>query len=178
MEVNFFGTVHLTKTFLELIRENKGRVINVSSLNGLVGLGSFSVYASSKYAIEGFSDSLRKEMAPLGVAVSIINPGIVATKIHAKDLLQTHDETNSEEKWLKLYPQYLIGIKEKLIAGVAHAATTDVTTSAIIKAALDPRPSARYFVAGGDGVPASIGAILARILPAYLLDRLSESFHD
>ena len=75
MEVNFFGAVSLTKTFLELIRENKGRVINVSSLNGIIGTGSKSAYCASKFALEGFSDSLRKEVAPLGVAVSIVNPG-------------------------------------------------------------------------------------------------------
>ena len=75
MEVNFFGAVSLTKTFLELIRESKGRVINVSSLNGIIGTGSKSAYCASKFALEGFSDSLRKEVAPLGVAVSIVNPG-------------------------------------------------------------------------------------------------------
>ena len=76
MEVNFFGAVSLTKTFLELIRESKGRVINVSSLNGIIGTGSKSAYCASKFALEGFSDSLRKELAPLGVAVSIVNPGL------------------------------------------------------------------------------------------------------
>ena len=87
-----FGLVSLTKAFLELIRESKGRVINVSSIGGVVAVGGIGAYSASKFAVEGFSDSLRKEMLPLGVSVSIVNPGLVQSKMFDKVCCKFPDE--------------------------------------------------------------------------------------
>ena len=179
MEVNVFGTIALTKAFLELIRESKGRVINVSSLGGLIAVGMFSGYCASKFALEGFTDSLRKEMLPLGVSVSLINPGFVSTKIGEKDKVELHEQTQYyEQKWLDLYGKYLTGATDKITKNFADADTTDVTTKAIAQASFDPRPSARYFVAGANGFPAVVAAFIARAMPAYLNDRLVEIFSE
>ena len=80
-EVNYFGVVAMTQKFLPLIRASKGRIINVSSILGLICRGGGGAYCSSKFALEGFSDSLRKEVRPLGVAVVLVNPATVLTKI-------------------------------------------------------------------------------------------------
>ena len=180
MEVNLFGTISLTKAFLELIRESKGRVINVSSLAGVVAVGLFSGYSATKFATEGFTDSLRKEMLPLGVSVSLINPGQVVSKMFEKDIneLKANQETFFDKKWESLYGSLVLGAVDKIKDELQSASPTEVTTNAIKQAAFEPRPSARYYVAGSDGFPSIVVAFMARVFPAYLNDRLVEIFRD
>ncbi len=76
MQVNYLGTVRVTKSVLSLIRKSQGRIVNVASIAGRVGLPSQPAYCPSKYAVEAFSDVLRKDMLPWGVSVHIIEPGV------------------------------------------------------------------------------------------------------
>ncbi|XP_071552237.1 D-beta-hydroxybutyrate dehydrogenase, mitochondrial-like [Panulirus ornatus] len=74
-EVNVFGLIASTKTFLPLIRQSKGRVVNVSSVAGRSVIALMSGYCSSKYAVIGFSEALRREMQHFGVTVCLVEPG-------------------------------------------------------------------------------------------------------
>nr|XP_045608263.1 D-beta-hydroxybutyrate dehydrogenase, mitochondrial-like isoform X1 [Procambarus clarkii] len=74
-EVNLFGLIAATKTFLPLVRRARGRVVNVSSIAGRFGQAYMSAYCATKYAVEGFSDVLRQEMSGFGVKVCIVEPG-------------------------------------------------------------------------------------------------------
>ncbi|XP_075936379.1 D-beta-hydroxybutyrate dehydrogenase, mitochondrial [Anarhichas minor] len=86
-EVNLWGTIRVTKAVLPLIRRAKGRVVNLSSMNGRMGGALQSAYSVSKYGVEAFSDCLRYEMKTRGVKVSIIEPGnfSAATSIMTRD---------------------------------------------------------------------------------------------
>lgn len=75
MEVNFFGTVNVTKSFLPLLRKAKGKIFNFSSVFGFMGFPLTGLYCASKYAVEGLTESLRGELAPHGVQVCLIEPG-------------------------------------------------------------------------------------------------------
>lgn len=75
-EVNVIGTVSVTKALLPLLRRSKGRIVNVASIAGRTGLPSEPAYCASKYAVEGYSDVLRRDMLPWGVTVHIIEPGV------------------------------------------------------------------------------------------------------
>lgn len=75
MEVNFFGTVNVTKSFLPLLRSAKGKIFNFSSVFGFMGFPLTGLYCASKYAVEGLTESLRGELAPHGVQVCLIEPG-------------------------------------------------------------------------------------------------------
>ena len=75
MEVNFFGTVNVTKAFLPMLRTSKGKIFNFSSVFGFMGFPLTSLYCASKYAVEGLTESLRGELAPHGVQVCLIEPG-------------------------------------------------------------------------------------------------------
>lgn len=75
MEVNFFGTVNVTKAFLPMLRKNKGMIFNFSSVFGFMGFPLTSLYCASKHAVEGLTESLRGELAPHGVQVCLIQPG-------------------------------------------------------------------------------------------------------
>lgn len=74
-EVNYYGVVRVTKAFLPLIRQSKGRVVNVSSVKGRLAVARDTAYVSAKWAVEAFSDILRRELYRFGVKVAIIEPG-------------------------------------------------------------------------------------------------------
>lgn len=80
MNTNFLGAVRLTLAVLPQMRARRwGKIINLSSIGGLLSLPYNSAYAASKYALEGFSESLRYEMLPFGVYVALVEPGGVQT---------------------------------------------------------------------------------------------------
>jgi 11-cis-retinol dehydrogenase len=82
VDVNFFGHVAMTKTFLPLlIVKHDSRVVNICSVMGFISPPGMSAYCASKYALESFSDCLRREMAPWSLRVSIIEPGFIRTSI-------------------------------------------------------------------------------------------------
>lgn len=80
MDTNLMGAVRMIKAVLPYMREQgSGRIVNVSSLGGRIGLPMNSAYAASKFALEGLSESLRLELLPLNIRVSVVVPGAVAT---------------------------------------------------------------------------------------------------
>ncbi len=82
METNFFGVQNVTREVIPLMRQRrKGKIINISSIAGLSASPSFSAYNASKWALEGFSESLRYEMKIWGIDVCLIEPGTYKTKI-------------------------------------------------------------------------------------------------
>ena len=83
-ETNFFGAIAVTKTILPAMRsQGSGKIINMSSISGRFGFPGLSAYASSKYALEGFSESLRLELKPFGIDVILVEPGSYKTNIWA-----------------------------------------------------------------------------------------------
>lgn len=80
METNFFGTASVTRAVLPSMRaQGRGRIINVSSVSGRVPLPGLSVYAASKFAVEGLSEALRWEVEPFGIGVCLVEPGAFRT---------------------------------------------------------------------------------------------------
>jgi short-subunit dehydrogenase len=84
MRINYLGAVWTTHAALESIIANRGLIVAISSLTGKTGVPTRSGYAASKHAMQGFFDSIRIELAPLGVDVSVISPGFVATAIRER----------------------------------------------------------------------------------------------
>jgi len=82
MGINFWGVVHGTKAFLpHLLKNNKGHIVNISSIFGIVGVPTQSAYNASKFAVRGFTEALRQELTGSGVAVSCVHPGGIKTNI-------------------------------------------------------------------------------------------------
>ena len=89
-EANVFGLFAMTRAVLPIMREQKhGHVINIASVAGFCGFPGSGYYAASKHAVEGFSDSLSKEMAPLGVKVTCVEPGPFRTDWAGRSMSQT-----------------------------------------------------------------------------------------
>jgi len=74
-DINFFGLANVTRAILPIMRKQRsGHILNVASIGGLVGYPALSYYNATKFAVDGFSESLSKEVAPLGIKVTIIAP--------------------------------------------------------------------------------------------------------
>jgi NAD(P)-dependent dehydrogenase (short-subunit alcohol dehydrogenase family) len=81
-ETNFFGVIRVTQLVLPIMRKQKsGTIVNVSSVGGRIGLPVLSAYHSTKFALEGLSESMSYELEPFGIRVVIIEPGVIRTNI-------------------------------------------------------------------------------------------------
>jgi short-subunit dehydrogenase len=93
MEVNFFAALKVTQSVLPIMRKNKkGHIIQLSSHAGIKGFPGFGIYNASKFALEGFSEALWHEVKPLGIHVSLIEPGPFRTKFAGSSLLNAQKE--------------------------------------------------------------------------------------
>ncbi|WP_019911674.1 SDR family oxidoreductase [Paenibacillus sp. HW567] len=96
METNFFGLVAVTKAVLPVMRrQREGLIINVSSVSGLSGFPGYGPYAASKFAVEGFSESLRHELLSFGIRVVLVEPASFRTPIWGKGLEGMHTSVDS-----------------------------------------------------------------------------------
>lgn len=95
-ETNFLGLVAMTRAVLPTMRaQGGGTIIQMGSVSGLWGIPGFGAYAASKFAVEGFSESLRHEVAPFGIRVAIVEPGAYRTAIWAKGFADMHAQPDS-----------------------------------------------------------------------------------
>lgn len=112
--VNLFGVLHGTKAFLpHLVASGDGHVVNVSSLNGIMGQASINAYSASKFAVRGFTEALRAEMMLAGhpVEVTVVHPGGVRTNIATAALehSRAHGEvTPADEARMRMYNEKLL----------------------------------------------------------------------
>jgi NAD(P)-dependent dehydrogenase (short-subunit alcohol dehydrogenase family) len=85
---NFFGVVRVTQQVLPIMRkQNNGTIVNISSVGGRIGLPGLSAYHSTKFALEGLSESISYELEPFGIRVVIIEPGVIRTNIMNSSVL-------------------------------------------------------------------------------------------
>lgn len=99
MDINFFGVVNMTRAFLPLMRQFDGpaRVVNVSSIFGIIAPIGQTAYSAAKFAVRGFSESLRHELEDTNIGVTVVHPGGVATNI-AKRARMADAVTESQRK--------------------------------------------------------------------------------
>lgn len=145
-ETNFFGLVALIKRVLPGMRSRgRGRIINISSVGGLIGNPSGGYYNATKFAVEGLSEALAKEVEPLGIHVTVIEPGPFRTDWAGRSLKQTH---NPLEAYVKT-----AGARRAEIAGRSGTQAGDPqrAADAIIKAVESPEPPLNL-VLGKDGL--------------------------
>jgi len=83
IETNLFGTLYTTRAALPGLRKNRGMIVNLSSMAGLVGIAGLSSYCAAKHGVEGLSESLRTELAPLGIRIMLVEPGAFRTRFLA-----------------------------------------------------------------------------------------------
>jgi NAD(P)-dependent dehydrogenase (short-subunit alcohol dehydrogenase family) len=164
LEVNVVGQVAVTQAFLPALRAVRGRVVLIGSIAGTSALPFLGPYAISKFALEALADSLRVELEPDGIAVSIIRPGTIATPIWQKP--QPVADALAPEA-LEHYGPRLEALRSFAAARAAKAAPADKVAQAVEHALSARRPRTRYLV----GRDARIRGAIER-LPDRLRDRI------
>lgn len=168
-DVNVFGLVGVTKAFIPLLRRARGRIVNIGSIAGRITTPLMSPYCASKHAVEAITDALRLELAPWGIAVSVIEPGVVATPIWAKGTAQMQERLASmPREALELYDPLIRAIT-RVVKGAPRRAVPPAAVVKAVRHALESRrPRARYVV----GRDAKIRLFLQNLLPRRTMDRL------
>jgi NAD(P)-dependent dehydrogenase (short-subunit alcohol dehydrogenase family) len=169
LEVNVVGQVAVTQAFLALIREARGRIVNVSSIGGRIAGPTIGAYHASKFALEAITDTLRSELNPWGIEVISIEPGGVRTPIwesstaHASQII-----AKMPPQFHKLYPGMAAAAKKLAANSTTGGIPPEKVAEVIERAMTTPRPKTRYLV-GPDA--RFVGTIIAR-LPDRIRDRL------
>lgn len=168
-ETNLFGTHELTRLLIPAMRaRGEGRIIQNSSILGLVAMPYRGAYNASKYALEGLSDTLRQELAGTGIHVVLIEPGPILSRFRANALaaFRRHVDPASSAH----AGTYRAMLERLETEGPAAPFTLppEAVLRQLVKALESPRPRARYPVT----VPAVVFSALRRVLPARWMDRL------
>jgi NAD(P)-dependent dehydrogenase (short-subunit alcohol dehydrogenase family) len=164
-DVNFFGAIAVTQAFIPLLRRARGRIVNMSSIGGMVSAPFVAPYASTKFALEALSDSLRMELAPWHMSVSVIQPGAIDTPIWNKAGSVVNDLIEgATQDGLDLYGKAIQGMAPRY---APHGISTEHVVRAVAHALTSSHPRTRYAI-GLDGAVAR----LLRCLPDRLRDRL------
>lgn len=170
LEVNLVGPVAVTQVFLPLLRQAKGRIVNVGALNSKVSMVGIGGYSASKFGLDAVSDALRLELGPSGIHVSQINPGQVKTSIFnkAQDYLDTHSESTLSPALRGYYEQMHKVMLWGIRSGASSSLCPERVAKVIEKALVARNPKARYSVGSG----AKVLIFLKRLLPDRLMDFL------
>jgi short-subunit dehydrogenase len=176
---NVFGVLDLVQLTLPMLRESKGRIIMLSSVSGFISVPAMSLYSASKWAVEGLSDALRRELAHFGISVSLIQPAFVQTTIAESTATVSQDlvkdpELNSQMR--SLYGKfYSLESAAKLKTLLRKAATPMVTSVAIEHALTAQFPKTRYPVSNSNGVPSQVLSWVSWLFNDRLNDWLVEN---
>lgn len=169
-EVNLFGQHDLTRRVIPIMRaQGHGRIVNCSSVLGLVGMMWRGAYVSTKFALEGLTDVLRIEMRGSGIHVSLIEPGPIPTRIRQNSIPHF-------EKWIdwenaaraKDYRRLLDRLYQPSTGPDRFEMPCSAVTAKLIHALESPRPKARYYVTHAT----TLMGVARRILPTRALDWL------
>jgi NAD(P)-dependent dehydrogenase (short-subunit alcohol dehydrogenase family) len=145
LEVNVIGVLAVTKAFLPLLRQSRGRIINMGSSSGLLALPCLSTYSASKFALEAITDSLRVELGPFGISVIIIEAGNIETPIWEKGVVATNKILgDTRPELLRLY-QPLIEFSKQIALNSPKLAAEKVA-KVVSKVLHARKPKGRYII--------------------------------
>ena len=163
---NVFGLMDVTREVLPAMRAQKGgTIINVSSIGGRLGAPLYSLYAASKFAVEGFSESLQYELRPCNIRVRLVEPGFIRTEFHGGSL----DKSACD---IEAYQGIEAAVAIKDEAAASKGAAPAVIARTIFRAATDRGWRLRY-AAGYNAGPVLVAR---RLLPDALFFRLIRAF--
>ena len=165
-DVNVFGTMAVTRAALPHMRPTRrGRIVIISSVAGRIAVMASSAYSSSKFALEGFSESLAQEVMPFGLYVSLIEPGFVMTPIFSINRRRAKMAMDPDRPYYAWFVQH-----EKMIDDLVQKRwiTPWDVAQAVHRALTAKRPRLRYVV----GTRAKLVISLRRHIPGELFERI------
>jgi len=167
-EVNLFGHIAMTQALLPALLHSSGTVVNISSVGGKFAMATYGAYAGSKFALEAASDSLRREVAPFGVKVVVVEPGAVKTKM-AEHAVASADRLNANmtTDQLNRYADLTAAISAQQLSFTKNGVPAERAAKVIAKAATASNPRTRYTI----GSEAAL-LWLTRVVSDRFLDRM------
>lgn len=158
-ETNFFGLIRMTRAVLpQMRRQGSGRIINIGSVLGFLPMPYGALYAATKHAVEGYSESLDHELRTRGIRVSVIEPAYTKTPFDANFI--------EPDAKLDEYREARAGVSRRVNEIMATAESPDVVAETVLKAASAAHPKIRYAA----GKLANRLRFLRRFAPAGLVD--------
>lgn len=170
-EVNVIGQVAVTKAVTGSIRTSRGRIVFIGSVSGMVSAPFGAPYGASKHAVVAVAQSLRTELAPWGIDVSLVEPGAVGTAIWDKGS-RTVERVKAlvGSDAMDLYGPAIDRLDAEIAKMATRAPGPEKVVAAVCHALFDPRPRPRYAA----GTDARLVAVAVRVLPERTLTRLLE----
>ena len=169
LDINVVGALAVTQAVLPRLRESRGRVVFISSVNGRFSMPMLGPYCASKFALEAAVDALRLEVKGWGIPVVLVEPAQTDTDMWrtADDMvLQTEAAMSPEHR--ALYAKHIAGMKKFIPVSRKMAIPTDKVVAVVDEALTARRPRARYVV----GLGPKLQAALLTNMPTVLRDRL------
>lgn len=169
LDANVIGQLAVTQAFIDGLRAGRGRIVNVGSISGLLATPMIGPYVTSKFALEGMTDVLRRELLQQGIDVVMVEPGSIKTPLMSKttqELEQVHRD-GSPELALR-YGAMIRTAIEHTTKNQRTGLNPSAVAKVIGKALTVRRPRTRYLV----GREAIFAAIVAKVVPDRVVDRL------
>lgn len=167
-ETNVFGAMELTNLVLPIMhKQGHGRIIQNGSILAIVTIPFRGAYCASKFALEGFSNTLRQELRGSNIHVSIIEPGPISSQFR-NNAYKSYQNTleNKPSLYIKMYEHMRKSYFTDQTKTPPFTLTPDAVVKKLIHALESPKPKAHYYV----GMPSHLFAFLRRILPDCALD--------
>jgi short-subunit dehydrogenase len=165
--VNVFGILRVTNAVLPTMRRQKsGRIINMSSILGLIPAPYNALYASTKHAVEGYSESLDHELRTFGIRVVLVEPGVTRTSFDENII--------SPDRLLPLYDSERSRMEALMRNWIQTGDAPEVVAATVVKAATTALPRRRYAA----GRQARQVHLLRRFLPESIVDKSLRKFNE
>ena len=144
-ETNVFGLIRVTQAVLPIMRKQKsGIIVNISSGAGRFGYPSGSAYVSTKFAVEGLTESMSYEVEPFGIIVALVEPGVIKTNFFGAMTVSKKSQDPSSP-----YYSMLKGMESSIGQMMENGSTPDYVAKIVLQAIIDSKPKLRY-LAGKD----------------------------
>jgi short-subunit dehydrogenase len=168
-ETNFFGLLEFTKRVLPFMLENnQGRIVNISSVSGLMSLPLIGAYSATKYAVEAITDALRMELWNTNLKVVTVNPGLVETNINTISKPKIDNLIANKSRFSEIYRKYLYNVPKGLPPGSV--------ATAILEAISSQKPKARYIVGS---TKVRIGVKMKKFVPdTIVFSQVAKRIHQ
>jgi NAD(P)-dependent dehydrogenase (short-subunit alcohol dehydrogenase family) len=167
LEVNVTGVLRTTQALLPQVRYARGRIVNISSIGGRLALPMVGPYNASKFALEGMSDALRRELRPWGIHVALIEPGPVATPIWDKGVDQAEAlERDAPAEVRERYGTVIDRIRRESEKNRTEGVPPQEVAEAVAHALTADKPKTRYLV----GRDAKVRGPVAKLIPDRVMD--------
>ncbi len=172
-EVNVFGLFAVTKALIPLLRQGKGRIVNIGSIAGRSTTPINGAYSASKHAVEAFTDAWRMELGKWGIEVTCVQPGAVKTPIWQKSKDRALSELEQQGPEAKdRYGDIIQGLVDYVGAAERKAVSARRVAEAVVHAMTAPKPKIRYLIGNDAKLRAWLDVLPARWVDARILSQL------